>query len=171
MKAIDGRLKINQSYTIIKSIYAGKYDGGIPSMCCDNCDKPISNIAVVEGSNDKKHYHIGLDCASALTGITPSEIAQTKKELAKKAKFLKWIALELVSFIVMDGTAYLYDKELDRPEYSESNLRHWASWRCNFEIFGDYLPSGKRYEVDSTSEKSYEYSDGTYEVYTLKKLV
>ena len=170
MKATQGHLPINQAYTFVKAIYSGKYAGdsiGLPAACCENCDKPISNIAIVQGSEDKRQYRIGLDCAATLTGIIPSEIAEAKKRMAQEAKFRKWLTCEMVSFVVMDGRAYLYDYALEAKEYKDMDLQRWAKWKCSYEKYGASLPAAKQYSITGSREEPYEYSEGTYTLLTL----
>lgn len=68
MKTIIQRnLPITQAYKMISSRYESILDGF--GVCCDNCGRPISNIATVEGQTDGRQYQIGMDCAETLTGI------------------------------------------------------------------------------------------------------
>lgn len=100
MKATGGNLKLDQSYSYIESMYCGKFSDGLGGGQCENCGMAITNIAIVEGSNDKIRYSIGLDCASTLTGITPNKVAQSKKVLAREARFCKFLATECKTIII-----------------------------------------------------------------------
>jgi hypothetical protein len=63
-KIIERNLPLDKTYRLISSRYAGIEEG----CCCDNCNRPIANIAVIEDS-DNKVYSVGLDCAETLSGI------------------------------------------------------------------------------------------------------
>lgn len=68
-KLIQRALPFNQSYTLLETFYVSIEDGG---NCCENCGRPISNIAKVIGDSDKLIRYIGMDCAETLTGINDS---------------------------------------------------------------------------------------------------
>jgi hypothetical protein len=61
---IQRNLPLDKTYSIVSSRHAGMEEG----ICCDNCNKPISNIAHIKDSDDN-HYNVGLDCAETLSGI------------------------------------------------------------------------------------------------------
>lgn len=68
MKTIIQRnLPITQKYAVIGSFYRSIEEGG--GQCCENCGRLITNVCEVQGSEDGKHYFIGMDCAETLTGI------------------------------------------------------------------------------------------------------
>ncbi len=61
---VQRNLPLNRSYELIDSHYGGEGEYTI----CQNCNKPISNVATVK--DDKgKYFDVGLDCASTLTGL------------------------------------------------------------------------------------------------------
>lgn len=68
-KVIRRNLPINKEYNLIDSFYTG----GILEnpMSCDNCNKPIANVAVIEDEDGKK-FHVGMDCAETLASIKHS---------------------------------------------------------------------------------------------------
>ena len=66
---IQRNLPINQQYTLLETFYSSIEDSG---TCCENCGRPISNIAKVIGNNDKLIRLIGMDCAETLTSIKDS---------------------------------------------------------------------------------------------------
>jgi hypothetical protein len=119
-----------------------------------NCDLPITNIAHVTGSVDGREYMIGLDCAATLTSIEPSEIAQAKKELARKAKFMKWMAVELVCYVIHDGRAMLFDHDI-MGEVEDWKIRRGAQWNCNPASFA--LDPAKERKIVSTRQESNKY--------------
>lgn len=67
MKTIIKRnLPLDSTYKIIDSFYSPLENGN----CCDNCGKPITNIVKVLNEKDVNFYHVGLDCAETLSGIS-----------------------------------------------------------------------------------------------------
>lgn len=94
MIATSGNLRIDQRYKIVDVEYNGKFSESMIGETCQNCGLFITNIAIVEGETDKHTYRIGLDCAATLTTTEPDEIAQAKKLLARRTKFLKFLATE-----------------------------------------------------------------------------
>lgn len=63
---IQRNLPINQQYTLLETFYCSIEDGG---NCCENCGRPITNIAKIIGNTDKLVRYIGMDCAETLTSI------------------------------------------------------------------------------------------------------
>lgn len=61
---IRRNLPINENYKLIDSFYTGTDNG----IFCENCGKYITNVGVIETDN-KKAYHVGIDCAKTLTNI------------------------------------------------------------------------------------------------------
>ena len=121
MKAIEGNLRIDQTYTLVGQDYHGKFSETLSCEQCENCGNAILNIAIVEGSDDKNQYRIGLDCAATLTGILPNAIAEAKKKLRNRAKFLKFVKQEckVVIHSPKHNTIWLY----------KSDVKEWRpSW-------------------------------------------
>jgi hypothetical protein len=130
MKAIDGNLRVDQSYKLIDQQYHGKFADNLMAEQCQNCGNGITNIAVVHGSDDGRDYRIGLDCASVLTGILPDAIKQAKKVLRKKAKFMKFLAVECKLAVTAPDDAE------GHTLYTDPDAVRWGSykWRCNGSI-------------------------------------
>jgi len=105
MKATLGHLPVNQKYTLINTFYA---DDEMDRGACENCDKIIANIATVKGIETGQTYNIGLDCAETLTHLIPSELAEIKKNLRLRAKFIKFLKTEAKSAIVDKHGVYYY---------------------------------------------------------------
>lgn len=119
MKATSGNLRLNQSYKIIDTEYRGKFINSFDALQCQNCGLLITNIAIVEGSEDKIKYSIGLDCAATLTSINACELAEAKKKLARRARFMKFLKTEAKSIVIgVKGTAWIY----------KSIVEKWASY-------------------------------------------
>lgn len=119
MRATSGNLRIDQGYKLKDCEYHGKFMEGGVAETCQNCGLIITNVAVVEGQSDRILYRIGLDCASTLTSIAPSEIAEAKKKLARRAKFLKFLKTEAKSIVVRpSGCAWVYTTVVEEWESS-----------------------------------------------------
>lgn len=58
-------LPINENYKLIDSFYTGGLDN---ATVCDNCGKPIANVAVIKNSKEEL-FNVGLDCAETLTNL------------------------------------------------------------------------------------------------------
>lgn len=65
-KVIRRNLPINTTYTLIDSYYTGGIMDN-PDFC-ENCGKPIANVGVIQNKNGDT-FHVGMDCASTLSGI------------------------------------------------------------------------------------------------------
>lgn len=131
MRAEHGKLRVDQSYTLESCEWLGGMDF-FGFSCCDNCGKIISNVANVVGSEDKKTYHIGIDCAEVLTGIMPDKIKQAKKEMRNTLKFVKFLKTECKSIIIDGDLAFLYKRIVEE----------WNSfyvWRSSASRLDKYL--------------------------------
>jgi len=82
MKAIDGKLPINQKYNYIDSDYQPDN-----ATTCDNCNLIITTLVTLEGE-DKRQYIVGQDCAEALQGVNSLDYWQTQQKM-KKVRQLK----------------------------------------------------------------------------------
>jgi hypothetical protein len=86
-KVVRRNLPINDTYRIIESYYTGGMESG-DMECCENCNKLIANVAVVENSS-KKSFHVGLDCAGTLSGIQNSNEYYITESNFREAKSLR----------------------------------------------------------------------------------
>lgn len=77
-KVIRRNLPINDKYVLINSFYLGIENG----VFCDNCNKNISNIAVIKNTENKV-YNVGLDCAETLTHLDGLFLAKADFDEAK----------------------------------------------------------------------------------------
>lgn len=95
MKAIIQRnLPLTVKYNLIDKQYISLMDGG---WCCENCGKPIANIAKVKNETNETYY-IGFDCLETLLinnnlldGKSIGEYKQFKKHLPTFIKHAKAI--------------------------------------------------------------------------------
>ena len=81
MKAIDGKLPVNQKYNLMSVDYVG--DNYTP---CENCGLAINTLATLK-ANDRE-YIVGTDCAEGLLGCSYSTEWQLK-QASKKANQIK----------------------------------------------------------------------------------
>lgn len=58
-------IPFNQTYTLVETFYSALENGN----ACENCGKPITNIAKIKGDTDGITRHVGMDCAATLQGI------------------------------------------------------------------------------------------------------
>lgn len=164
MKATDGHLRSDQSYELLNTEYNGKYsEADLTAVCwqCENCDKPIANIATVKGTVDGKEYRIGLDCASTLVGITPDAVKEAKKRMAREAKFRKWIMESMVWWYSPDGKeARLFEKEPFIGKSGDFEIPNWV-YRCSLNKYQAALKNGKR-ELRLSRKVESEYVEGYF---------
>jgi hypothetical protein len=67
-KKFIGKLPQYESYKLIEVFYQSLTDMDCMTMICQNCQKLICNIAIVENSQGKR-FEVGLDCAGTLTNL------------------------------------------------------------------------------------------------------
>lgn len=106
MKAIDGKLRIDQKYNYIDSDYQPEN-----VTTCDNCNLVITTLVTLEGE-DKKQYIVGSDCAEALQGVDSLDFWRTQQQM-KKVRQLKSYFTKLKkadregNLVVKDGSYYI----------------------------------------------------------------
>jgi len=142
-------LPINDIYYIKDSYYTG----GLENACiCENCNRPISNVAVIE--NDKKEvFNVGLDCASTLSNLQnfyflDLEFKELKNLLAKISKAKKQ-CFDLTYKIGTDG---------DLIVHSNGNLIFYT----NIEFAKKYLKHILK-EVSNPDKIGFEYTNTNIE--------
>lgn len=81
MKAIDGKLPVNQKYNLISVDYVGEN-----YTSCQNCGLAINMLATLK--SNEREYIVGTDCAEGLMGCGYSVQWQIK-QASKKANQLK----------------------------------------------------------------------------------
>ncbi len=127
-KIVQRNLPLNETYTLIDSHYAGAENYEV----CDNCNKPITNIAHIKNSKNKD-FHVGLDCASTLTGIgdNPYLLREHedffKQSASLRAKILKKLkeGFNIDVDKIDDEVLYPYY----RVEYHNKRGRSWEHIR------------------------------------------
>lgn len=109
MKTIQRNLPIDTTYSIVESFYKSLEDGG---DICNNCGKLISNVAIIKDAKGVA-YHVGLDCASTLSGIKEdfsfeyihkSRFNQAKQARATLQKMLKKAKEKNIDLIIKAKT-------------------------------------------------------------------
>lgn len=136
MKKIIGKLPVNVKYNVVNIDYKPK--DAIDYTICDNCGKIISNIAIME-DEDKKRFSVGLDCASTMQLYQNNEIfnlIQAKKELARRAKFVRWFNKEYKGHIIDEGNIWFYKSKV-------TEWQHYWIYRMNLEHFKNNYPTLK----------------------------
>jgi len=79
---------------------------------CDNCGKVLKNVAVIENTKGTK-YHVGVDCAETLSGITEYEIMETENDFneAKRIRSKIRNAMKKGNYFLHIGNTY-YDNNI-----------------------------------------------------------
>lgn len=133
MKAIDGALPVDCTYTLIDVSYSHKDDDDYFPQACDNCGKMITQKAHVR--NDKGNaFTIGLDCAKAILSIkNPMVLYETEKQLRSEVKFKRFLKTKCTHAVISNNTLYLYEKPVTKwsPMYR---------YRANPDNYLKYLP-------------------------------
>lgn len=138
---IQRALPFTQTYSLLETFYCELENGN----CCENCGRPITNIAKVIGDNDKMIRYIGMDCAETLTGLNDSFdfnfVAKSAFQAAKSAraaiqKLIKKAAeqntnLEIKIQTFKEGEGYY--KQAGSGWYSitpiNGNMRDFRTWK------------------------------------------
>lgn len=126
-KVIRRNLPINKEYKLVDSFYTG----GIMEnpMSCENCGRPIANVAVIEDEDGRK-YDVGMDCAETLSQIKNSlEFNMAQNDFAEanairtkvKNALKKYPDAKLTIDNTYYGTVNIHVRN-DRGIYVNSNL-------------------------------------------------
>lgn len=132
-------LPLNDNYTIIDSYYTGGLENG---CTCDNCNKPIANVAEIQNAKGIR-FNVGMDCAKTLSNLQglyslECEFAELKGLMAKvnKEKKENPITFEIASngsLGCKSGNNWIFTKEI---EYSKKYLRMYLNQVVNPEKIG-----------------------------------
>lgn len=113
-------LPINENYKLIDSFYTGGLDN---ATICDNCDRPIANVATIKNSKEEV-FNVGLDCAETLTHLDGlysakmdfEELKSIQAKIRKQEKDGKNLEYEIYNngdlLIKSDGFTII-DKDID----------------------------------------------------------
>lgn len=113
-------LPINENYKLIGSFYTGGLDN---ATICDNCDRPIANVATIKNSKEEV-FNVGLDCAETLTHLDGlysakmdfEELKSIQAKIRKQEKDGKNLEYEIYNngdlLIKSDGFTII-DKDID----------------------------------------------------------
>lgn len=62
-----GKLPVDRSYTYVSRFYIPLMES--TGTCCENCGRPIANIATIREANGTLHY-VGMDCLETIIQLT-----------------------------------------------------------------------------------------------------
>lgn len=147
MKSIIQRaLPLDRRYTLIDKNYCSMEDGG---TICENCGRPIANIATV--SDGSRQYHVGFDCLdtfllnNSLLDGNIEEYELYKKQLPTMLKKAKEITAAARSFnaiaIEFDTTDFEVWKKYGNSSYLTFyyKLGNGKHYNDNIRIKNDFL--------------------------------
>jgi len=99
---------------------------------CENCGHIISNIFIIKGENEKT-YGVGSECVIPLTN-NGLELQEWKRLLARKKKFIKYIATEAKTVIWSDkhDTAWAYSVDVN-------SWQHYFRYRFSRKEYQDLI--------------------------------
>ncbi len=122
MKTVKN-LDITKDYKIVGT----RYSKDEPTTC-DNCNKIITNIVILEDSNGKL-YNVGTECTKTIHYFTNTfegnrALKQAEKILKDTSKFHNFVKKQLSSFERVQTCYSLFDKEgKKRYRVSEEYLK------------------------------------------------
>ena len=136
-KAIRRNLPFDK-YKIVESFYS-------PDYCtCDNCNKVLKNVAVVQNSKSETFY-IGLDCAKTLSGLTELDIENHENNFSEakriRAKVNK--AIKLGGILSVQNSYWSNDIEISvtKVEHAEAPIDYYVRETVsNIDFLKKYLP-------------------------------
>ena len=136
-KAIRRNLPFDK-YKIVESFYSNDY------CTCDNCNKVLKNVAVIQNSKSKT-FHVGLDCAQTLSGITELDILKAENNFSEakriRAKVSK--AIKLGGILTVQNSYWSNDIEISvsKTEFAEAQIDYYVRESVsNVEFLKKYLP-------------------------------
>ena len=144
-KVIQRALPLDQTYKLLETFYSSLEDGG--GHVCENCGRPISNIAKVFGEKYKTVNYIGMDCAETLTGINDdflfSWVAKGDFQAAKSArqKILKLLKKAKESNLKVSVSVETFDHEKNFHKQIGSGI-----FRVESEPFNPHFSTWQQYE-------------------------
>ena len=136
-KAIRRNLPFDK-YKIVESFYSNDY------CTCDNCNKVLKNVAVIQNSKSKT-FHVGLDCAQTLSGITELDILKAENNFSEakriRAKVSK--AIKLGGILTVQNSYWSNDIEISvtKGAYSGASIDYYMRESVSSaEFLKKYLP-------------------------------
>ena len=136
-KAIRRNLPFDK-YRIIESFYS-------PDYCtCDNCNKVLRNVAVIQNSKAET-FHVGLDCAKTLSGITDFDIDSHENnfECAKRIRSKVNKAIKLGGTLTVHNSYWSNDIEISvtKVEHAGAPIDYYVRESVsNIDFLKKYLP-------------------------------
>lgn len=136
-KAIRRNLPFDK-YRIVESFYS-------PDYCtCDNCNKVLKNVAVIQNSKGAKFY-VGLDCAQTLSGITKFDIDSHENsfECAKRIRSKVNKAIKLGGILSVQNSYWSNDIEISvtKVEHATAPIDYYVRESVSsVDFLKKYLP-------------------------------
>lgn len=126
-KIVQRALPLDQKYEIL-SVYRGDFLSGNITTC-QNCGKPISNIAEVKNSAGTT-FHVGIDCAKTLSLVNPLDFEGYDYTFKQVVKFIK-LAKKEKSIVTNDGFRAVV-------QYIHHSNK-WGEFTDAFDVFEDWM--------------------------------
>ena len=136
-KAIRRNLPFDK-YSIVESFYS-------PDYCtCDNCNKVLKNVAVIKNSKSET-FHVGLDCAQTLSGITELDILKAENNFSESKRIRAKVnkAIKLGGILTVQNSYWSNDIEISvaKEAYSDAPIDCYVRETVsNVEFLKKYLP-------------------------------
>ena len=136
-KAIRRNLPFDK-YSIVESFYS-------PDYCtCDNCNKVLKNVAVIQNSKSET-FHVGLDCAQTLSGITELDINihENNFECAKRIRSKVNKAIKLGGILSVQNSYFSNEIEISvtKIKHAEALIDYYVRESVSsVEFLKKYLP-------------------------------
>jgi hypothetical protein len=136
-KAIRRNLPFDK-YRIVESFYSADY------CTCDNCNKVLRNVAVIQNSKAET-FHVGLDCAKTLSGITEMDIYRHENmfESAKRIRAKVNKAIKLGGTLTVQNSYWSNDIEISvtKVEHATASIDYYVRESVNnIDFLKKYLP-------------------------------
>ena len=136
-KAIRRNLPFDK-YRIVESFYSADY------CTCDNCNKVLKNVAVVQNSKAET-FHVGLDCAQTLSGITELDIENHENsfECAKRIRSKVNKAIKLGGTLLVQNSYWSNDIEISvtKVEHADAPIDYYVRESVSsVDFLKKYLP-------------------------------
>ena len=136
-KAIRRNLPFDK-YRIVESFYSADY------CTCDNCNKVLKNVAVIQNSKSET-FHVGLDCAKTLSGITDFDIDSHENsfECAKRIRSKVNKAIKLGGILSVQNSYWSNDIEISvtKVEHADAPIDYYVrEYVSSVDFLKKYLP-------------------------------
>lgn len=125
-------------YIIVESFYSADY------CTCDNCNKVLKNVAVIKNYKAET-FHVGIDCAKTLSGITGLDIESHENnfECAKRIRAKVNKAIKLGGILSVQNSYWSNDIEISvtKVEHANAPIDYYVREPVsNIDFLKKYLP-------------------------------